>query len=164
MNSLYVITNNFMDLMNKAEQGQLTEEEYNKLGEEIALELQQKSTNIIGYYQNENALLDAIDTQIKRLQDFKKAKKNHLDNYKKYVKENMEKLGVTKIETELGTLSIAKSPISIEIVNEEEIPNEYKEEVTTYKVDKKKIADMYKKGNSVAGVIIHDNNTNLRIK
>ena len=49
MNSLYVITNNFMELMNRAEQGELTEEEYNKLGEEIALELQQKSTNIIGY-------------------------------------------------------------------------------------------------------------------
>ena len=164
MNSLYVITNNFMDLMDKAEQGQLTEEEYNKLGEEIALELQQKSTNIIGYYQNENALLEAIDTQIKRLQDFKKAKKNHLENYKKYVKENMERLEVTKIETELGTLSIAKSPISVEIVNEDEIPDEYKEEVITHKIDKKKIADSYKKGNIVAGVIIHDNNTNLRIK
>lgn len=164
MNSLYVITNNFMELMNKAEQGELTEEEYNKLGEEIALELQQKSTNIIGYYQNENALLEAIDTQIKRLQDFKKAKKNHIDSYKKYVKENMEKLGITKIETELGTLSIAKSPISVEVVNESEIPEEYKEEVITTKVDKKKIADEYKKGNTVAGVIIHDNNTNLRIK
>ena len=164
MNSLYVITNNFMELMNRAEQGELTEEEHNKLGEEIALELQQKSTNIIGYYQNENALLEAIDIQIKRLQDFKKPKKNHIDNYKKYVKENMERLGITKIETELGTLSIAKSPISVEIVNEDEIPNEYKEEVTTYKVDKKKIADMYKKGNTVSGVIIHDNNTNLRIK
>lgn len=135
MNSLYVITNNFMELMNKAEQGELTEEEYNKLGEEIALELQQKSTNIIGYYQNENALLEAIDTQIKRLQDFKKAKKNHIDNYKKYVKENMEKLGITKIETELGTLSIAKSPISVEVVNESEIPEEYKEEVITTKED-----------------------------
>lgn len=163
--SLYKITNNFAELMSKAEEGELTEEEYNQIGEELAVQLQAKSTNIIGYYQNENALLEAIDAQIKRLQDLKKVKKNGIDRYKQYVKENMERLGITKIETELGTLSIARSPISVEIVNEDLLPSEYKEEVVTVKPNKKKISDNFKvTGEIPEGVIIHADNTNLRIK
>ena len=46
--SLYNITNKFTELMSKAEEGELTEEEYNALGEELAIELQNKSGNIIG--------------------------------------------------------------------------------------------------------------------
>lgn len=163
--SLYKITNSFAELMSKAEEGELTEEEYNQIGEELAVQLQAKSTNIIGYYQNENALVEAIDTQIKRLQELKKVKKNGIDRYKQYVKENMERLGISKIETELGTLSIAKSPISVEIVNEDLLPSEYKEEVVTVKPNKKKISDNFKvTGEIPEGVIIHADNTNLRIK
>lgn len=47
--SLYNITNKFVELMDKAQEGELSEEEYNELGNELALELQNKSSNIIGY-------------------------------------------------------------------------------------------------------------------
>ena len=165
MSNLYEITNSFVELMSKAEEGELTEEEYNKIGEELAVQLQAKSSNIIGYYQNENALIEAIDNQIKRLQDFKKIKQNSVDRFKKYVKENMERLEIQKIETELGTLSIAKSPISVEIVNEDEIPEEFKDTITTVKTNKKKISDNFKATGEIPnGVIIHTDNTNLRIK
>ena len=165
MSNLYEITNSFVELMSKAEEGELTEEEYNKIGEELAVQLQAKSSNIIGYYQNENALIEAIDNQIKRLQDFKKIKQNSVDRFKKYVKENMERLEIQKIETELGTLSIAKSPISVEIVNEDEIPEEFKDTITTVKTNKKKISDNFKATGEIPnGVIIHTYNTNLRIK
>lgn len=163
--SLYKITNSFTELMSKAEEGELTPEEYEKLGEELAIQLQAKSANIIGYYQNENALLEAIDIQIKRLQDFKKTKQNSIDKYKQYVKENMERLGLQKIETELGSLSIAKSPISVEITNEDELPDEFKQQVVTTKIDKKAIADNFKATGEIPnGVVIHTENTNLRIK
>ena len=99
------------------------------------------------------------------MQEFKKAKQNNVDRFKKYVKENMERLEIQKIETELGTLSIAKSPISVEIINEEILPDEFKQEVVTVKIDKKAIADNFKAtGEIPEGVIIHTDNTNLRIK
>lgn len=165
MNSLYEITNSFLNLMNKAEEGEITEEEYNKIGEELALQLQAKSPNLIGYYQNQNILIEAIDQEIKRLQDYKKARQNNLDRYKQYLKDNMEKLGITKLETEVGSLSIAKSPISVEIVNEDIVPNEYKLVVTTTKIDKKAISDNFKSTGEIPdGVVIHTDNTNLRIK
>ena len=163
--TLYNITNDFVDLMDKAQEGTITEEEYNKLGEELALELQKKSGNIVGYIQDRNALIDAIDSQIKRLQDYKKAEQNKVDKFKEYVKQNMERLNILKIETDTGTLSIAKSPISVEIVDEEKIPDKYKDVVFTTKVNKKKIADNFKStGELIEGVEIHADNTNLRVK
>lgn len=163
--SLYNITNNFVTLMDKVQEGTITEEEYNKLGEELALELQKKSGNIAGYIQDKNALIDAIDTQLKRLQEYKKAEQNKLDKFKEYVKTNMERLNIVKIETELGTLSIAKSPISVEIANEDEVPTEFKTEIVTTKIDKKKIADNFKSTGEIPnGVIIHTDNTSLRVR
>lgn len=163
--SLYKITDNFVDLMDKVQEGTITEEEYNKLGEELALKLQQKSGNIAGYIQDKNSLIDAIDIQIKRLQEYKKAEQNKIDKFKEYVKSNMERLGLIKIETELGTLSIAKSPISVEITNEDEVPAEFKKEVVTTQIDKTAIKNHFKDtGEIIPGIRIIDNKTSLRIK
>lgn len=163
--TLYNITNKFVQLMDKAQEGELTEEEYNQLGEELAIELQQKGSGIIGYAQNEEAFIDAVDMQIKRLQDLKKTRQNNLDRFKGYVKDNMERLGITKMETELGVLSIAKNPMSVEIENEKEIPKEYIQEVVTTKVDKTAIKNHFKEtGEIIPGAKIIDDKTSLRIK
>lgn len=159
---LYQITNGFMALN---DQDDLSEEEKQELGLQLCDALQNKSANIIAYYQNEMALLDGIDAEIKRLQEFKKATQNKVERYKDYVKSNMELLGIDKIETALGKISIAKSPISVEVVDVDKIPNQYKIIVSDIKVDKQKIKDDFKNtGEIVDGVNIITNNTNLRIK
>lgn len=159
---LYEITNGFMSLNNNEE---LTEEEKNEIGVQLTEALKTKSNNIVGYYQEEKVLLEGIDAEIKRLQDYKKAVTNRIDRYKEYVKENMQVLGIDKIETELGTISIAKSPISVDIIDEDKIPAEYKTIVQTIKVDKKAIADNFKStGELIEGVRINTENKSLRIK
>lgn len=159
---LYQITNGFMALN---DQDDLSEEEKQELGLQLCDALQNKSANIIAYYQNEMALLDGIDAEIKRLQEYKKATQNKVERYKNYVKSNMELLGIDKIETALGKISIAKSPISVEVVDVDKIPNQYKIIVSDIKVDKQKIKDDFKNtGEIVDGVNIITNNTNLRIK
>lgn len=159
---LYEITNGFMSLNNNEE---LTEEEKNEIGVQLTEALKTKSNNIVGYYQEEKVLLEGIDAEIKRLQDYKKAVTNRIDRYKEYVKENMQVLGIDKIETELGTISIAKSPVSVDIIDEDKIPAEYKTIVQTIKVDKKAIADNFKStGELIEGVRINTENKSLRIK
>lgn len=134
--SLYNITNKFVEIMDKAQEGELTEEEYNELGNELALELKNKSSNIIGYIKNSESLLEAMKTEEKRLADIRKLGEKKLDKFYKYVKENMERLGLEEIPTELGKLKITKNPMSIEIENEDEIPSEFKKEIITTQVDK----------------------------
>ncbi len=163
--TLYNITNKFVELMDRAENGELTEEEYNELGEELSRELQNKSSNIIGYIQNSKGLLDAIKAEEKRLADMRKAGENKLDKFMQYVKENMERLDLREIPTELGKLSIAKNPMSVEIENEEDIPEEFKQQVVTIKIDKTAIKNHFKStGEIVAGTKIIDDKTSLRIK
>lgn len=160
--SLYQITSAFPKLMENEE---ITEEDKTKIEEELTLLLQSKSQNIIGYTKNVELTIEAMKTEEKRISEQRKALENRLVNFKEYVKECMEKNGFTKIETTLGTLSIAKNPISVEIVNEDEVPNEYKKEVVTTKIDKKAIADNFKvTGEIVAGVKMNTQNTSLRIK
>lgn len=144
---------------------EISEEDKAKIKEELTLLLQQKSQGVIGYVRNIEAVIEAKKNNEKMLAESRKADERRLENYKKYVKECMENNGITKIETGLGNLSIAKSPISIEITNEDEIPAEFKQEIRTMKIDKKAIADNFKStGELINGVIIHTDNTNLRIK
>lgn len=160
--NLYDITNAFPLIL---ENDEISEENKKQIEEELKLLLQQKSQNVIGYVRNIELTIDAIKNEEKRLSDDRKALENTLTRFKQYVKECMESLGITKIETGLGNLSIAKSPISIEVTNEDEIPAEFKQEVRTIKIDKKAIADNFKStGELISGVIIHTDNTNLRIK
>jgi len=160
--NLYEITGAFPALM---ENDEISEENKKQIEEELTLLLQQKSQGVIGYVRNIEAVIEAKKSNEKMLAESRKADERRLENFKKYVKECMENSGIAKIETGLGNLSIAKSPISVEITNEDEIPSEYKAEVVTVKIDKKKIADDFKStGELISGVIIHTDNTNLRIK
>lgn len=160
--SLYEITSGFPALMENEE---ISEEDKKKIEDELVVLLQQKSQNIIGYTKNIELTINAMKEEEKRIADNRKALENKMAKFKDYVKECMEKNGITKIETELGTLSIAKSPASVEIVNEDEIPSEFKQEVVTVKIDKTKIKNNFKEtGEIPAGINIITTNTNLRIK
>lgn len=160
--TLYQITNSFPILMENEE---ISEEDKSKIQEELTLLLQQKSQNIIGYVKNIELTIDAMKTEEKRISEQRKALENRIQKFKDYVKDCMENNNITKIETSLGVLSIAKNPISIEIVDEEIIPKEYKKEVTEIKILKDKIKiDFKETGEIPDGVKIITTNTNLRIK
>ena len=160
--SLYEITNAFPALMESEE---ITEEDKNKIKAELTMLLQQKSQNIIGYLRNNELTIEAMKAEEKRISDVRKALENRNSKFKEYVKECMENNGITKIETGLGTISIAKSPVSVEIINEEAIPSEFKQEIVTVKIDKIKIKDNFKETGEIPdGVNIITTNTNLRVK
>ena len=160
--SLYQITGMIPVIM---EQEEITPKLKDQLEKELTELLQQKSQNIIGYTKNIELTIEAMKTEEKRISEQRKVLENKLDNFKQYVKECMEQNGLKKIETSLGTISIAKNPISVEIENEEEVPNEFKTIITTTKIDKTKIKDNFKQtGEIPEGVKINTENTRLQIK
>ena len=163
--SLYNITNKFIEIMDKVTEGELSEEEYNELGKELAVELQNKSSNIIGYIQNIESFINAVNDEEIRLAEMKKTAEKKLYKFKEYVKENMERLDLTDIPTSLGNLKITKNPMSVEIDNEEKIPGEFKKVEMKVKVDKTAIKKYFKEtGEIVPGIKIVDDKTSLRIK
>lgn len=59
--TLYQITNGFMQALDKEEAGELTAEEVKAINDELTIALQNKSNNIIAYYQNRQTLYEGID-------------------------------------------------------------------------------------------------------
>ena len=160
--SLYQITSAFPMLMDQEE---ITPELKEQLEKELTELLKQKSQNIIGYTKNIELTIEAMKTEEKRISEQRKALENKLDNFKQYVKECMEQNSIKKIETGLGTISISKNPISVEIENEEKVPDEFKTVITTTKIDKTKIKDNFKETGEIPdGVKINTENTRLQIK
>ena len=163
--SLYNITNKFVELMDKAENEELTAEEVVAIGKELENELVNKSSNIIGYIKNAESLISAIKDEETRLEEMRKAGERKLEKFKSYVVENMLSLGFKEIPTQLGSLKLAKNPISVEITNEDEIPAEFKKEVVKTTVDKTAIKNYFSEtGEVVSGVKMVTNKVSLRIK
>lgn len=162
--SLYNITNKFIELFEKSEERELTEQELQEEGTELALALKNKGTSIIAYTKNTESLIDAMKNEEKRIAENRKVLENKLDRFKTYVKENMQRLEIQKLESELGTLSIAKNPASVEILDESLIPDDYKKEKVTITVDKTAIKNDLKAGKNIQGVRLVEDKTTLKIK
>ena len=156
--SLYDIVGAFPKLIDQEE---MSEEDKKEVEKELTELLQQKSQNLIGYIRT----IEAMKNEEKRISEQRKILESRLTKFKEYVKECMEQNGFTKIETQLGALSIAKNPISVEIYDEAQIPDEYKTKVIEIKVDKTAIKKALKEtGEIIPGTRIIDNKTSLRIK
>lgn len=162
--SLYDIKSDFIELFEKAQNEELTKEEFEKQGNLLALELKNKSTNIIGYLRDQELTSEALKNEIERLNVMKKLIDSKSDKLKEKVKETMLDLGLEKIQTELGTLSIAKNPASVEIFDETLISDEYKKEKVTVSIDKTSIKNALKSGKTVQGARLVEDKTSLRIR
>lgn len=163
--TLYNITNKFVELMDKAENEELTEAEVQAIGVELEQELINKSSNIIAYIKNGESLINAIKDEETRLEEMRKTGEKKLEKFKTYVLDNMNRLGIIEIPTELGSLKVAKNPMSIEIENEDEVPAEFKKEVVKTTIDKTAIKNHFKEtGEIVLGTRVITEKTSLRIK
>ncbi|WP_077709187.1 siphovirus Gp157 family protein, partial [Clostridioides difficile] len=137
MSTLYELTTDLLEI----EEG-LTEitgneaEKLEEIKEIIKKEIQNKNTRIISVIINIDSDINSIDSEIKRLQELKRVKKNTLDRLKNNIKDCMELLGTKKVETVLGNISIRKSAGSLVIEDEEKIPGIYKTVEQVIKVDK----------------------------
>ena len=150
--SLYEINQNYAELFDKFEEGEVTPEELQETGNMLAIELQNKSRNIIGYEKSIELAISTYKDEEKRLAERRKVLENKLDRYKEYVKKNMEQMGLQKIETPLGVLSISKVRASVEVIDESMISNEYKTQTVVQTIDKNAIREAIRKGINVQGV------------
>lgn len=158
--SLYEITNAFPALM-EAEDVDNKEE----IEKELMALLSQKSQSVIGYVRNIELTINAMKTEEERIATQRKFLENRIERFKSYVMESMQRGGFTKIETELGTLTLADCPMSVEIFNEYEVPNEFKQELITTKISKDLIKKHIKEtGEIIPGVKVIDNKKSLRIR
>ena len=132
------------------------------LEQELKLQLQTKGAGIIKSFKNSEAMLNGVDEEIKRLQALKKSISNQINSRKEYIVRNMEMMGITKIETELGNLSLRKSK-SVNIYDESLIDKKFIEIETKEKISKTEIKKAIEAGENVQGAnIVEKNSLNIR--
>lgn len=160
--TLYQISDAIRELDNTDD---MTQEEIDKAMAILQEELMKKSSNIIGYIKNMELTVDAMKSEETRIATNRKALENRISRIKEMAKNVMEVNNIKKLETELGTMTVAKNPMSVEIIDETRVPDEFKRIEVVTKVDKAKIKEHYKDtGELIEGVNIIDNATNLKIK
>lgn len=132
------------------------------LEQELKIQLQTKGAGIIKSFKNSEAMLNGVDEEIKRLQALKKSISNQINSRKEYIVRNMEIMGITKIETELGNLSLKKSK-SVNIYDESLIDKKFIEIETKEKISKTEIKKAIEAGENVQGAnIVEKNSLNIK--
>lgn len=133
---LYDLAKNFMELQLRLEaaENEDSKEIIATTLESVEFDIEEKTEGILKIVKNYEGDIDAIDNEIKRLRSLKENKQNNIENLKKYLLENLVSIGKTKVETPLFKVFVKKSPPSVQITSEQNVPTNYMK--ITYTVDK----------------------------
>ena len=146
---LYEITDEFLGLDDIEDELIDIEVELNKL--EIAFS--EKAENIAKLVRSLEAQKDALATEAKRLTEKRDATQNRIDSLKAYLKAEMERIGRDKIQAGIFRVRLQNSPLTIDIIEESKIPDEFKSVEEIIKIDKRGIIELLKSTGEVpAGV------------
>jgi predicted nuclease with TOPRIM domain len=156
MPKLYEIADQYAKLMQMLAEndGEITEAEQTVL-KDLQGELIVKGENIARLIKNLQSDVSAFKGEGKRLLDRAKSLNNRIEWLKDYLKFEMTRMGVKDIKGEVLTVRVRDSQPSCMIINETDIPEDYKEIVQETKIDRRGIIDHWKeKGELVPGAEI----------
>ena len=163
-NSLYEITNALQVLQEKDIE-EMTDEEKLELEEKLKELLISKSGSVIKFIQNVQSNIDALKNEEQRLKSVRQYLENKQEKFEEYVIKCMDKIETKEIITDSGILRTRNNPLSVEIINEDLIPNKYKKQIIETKIDKNAIKDDFKTtGEMIDGIKYVTDKKSLNIK
>lgn len=144
--SLYQLSGNYLQALDFLTDPELDLpiEAVNDTLESLTGELEDKAVNVAKFLRN----MEVTALAIKAAEEAMEARVKWM---KDYLKGNMEHTGISKIECPFFKLSIQKNPAAVNVTNENAIPEQFKEQVITWKIDKTAIKETLKKGVAVPG-------------
>ena len=157
MTALYVLTNQYLELAEKLADGDFDAQTVADTIEASGItdELTVKAQGIEYVARAAESHHLAIDAEIARLQALKAARDKVAAGLRQYLKENMERAGIEKIECPMFKLSIKNNPPSVEISEPQNLPAEFwrtpEPKPPIPAPDKTKIKDAIQKGATVPG-------------
>lgn len=127
-------------------------------------EFTDKASNILAIIQNGNSDLAALELQISRLSAMKKSITSVQDKLKDYLRHNMEATGITKIEHPLFKVSLGKGQPVCEVMDVEQLPDQFVSVRQSITPDKKAILSALKQGEQIPGAKLSIGKSKLTIK
>ena len=123
---------------------------------------EEKAIRVVHVVANNDSDIGEIDAEIKRLQARKKTMVNAKDRLKEYLRFNMEASGITKINSPLFNITLAKGRDSVRIDDESLLPDDYIKMAIV--PDKTLIGKAIKDGYDVPGASLSTGSSSIRIK
>ena len=144
-----------------ANDGELTQELIDAL-EVNQEQLQEKAVNYGYVIKQLGHEVNAVDIEIKRLQDIKKRNEKAIERMETAISNAMQLYGIEKVDSSFLKLSFRKSE-STEIINEAQIPDKFMTIKTTKTPNKTAIKSAIQSGEVVDGAVL-STNFNLQIR
>lgn len=154
--TLYSVSNEFDYLCDLIDKDALSPEEVEEISRILAEKVQSSAEEIIKFFKTNTAQVEDIKNEIALLQQRKKKAENREQFLKEALTNNMKKLNLKKIETPIGKMLIPNSvTLSVEVVDINKVPEEYKKKKLEISVDKDKVKKHFKEtGEILDGVNI----------
>ena len=162
--SLYELAGEYRAISDKLHDLDLPEEVIADTLEGLGGDLQEKSVNVAKYFRNLEAMADQIRQAETHMVARRKAIEKRAENLKHYLKENMERAGISKVECQWFVISIKQNPESVQVDDESLIPLDYFKEIPAiYQLDKVLVKSALRDGYLVPGCHL-SRGTRLEIK
>lgn len=123
--TLYNIADQYLADLQKLQDMEIDEQTFADTLEGLSGELELKATNVAMFVRNLEASAEAIKNAEKAMADRRKALEAKADRIRQYLLDNMNRTGITKIESPYFVLSIRKNPPAVEVLNQDMIPDDY---------------------------------------
>lgn len=161
--NLYELSQNYIHLLSLLDDSdELNKDAIQETLEALGDSIEVKAENYCKIIRKYEAEREAIKNEVVRLTDRAAHIAKKVDILKESLAQNLQKTGKTKIEGSLFTIGFRKSS-SVNVINIDHLPDEYKREVREVVADKALIKERIKFGVEVPGAEIVEKQ-NLQIK
>jgi hypothetical protein len=116
--------------------------------------LEQKAINVAKFFRNLEAMADAIKEAEDRMAQRRRALEGRVKWLKDYLKGSMDHCGIQKIDSPWFVLAVQKNPAAVDVYDEAALPEAYKLEVVSVRIDKAGIKRALEAGKSVPGATL----------
>lgn len=159
---LYQMTGAYLALQKLADDPDLPEQALTDTLEALEGDIQVKAENLLQVVRGMETDVDAVDAEIKRLQEIKKVRQNRIDSLRDYLKFNMQQAGIRSIKCPLFSITLAAGRDVVVVEDDTKLPQAYQR--VTVAPDKPKILAALKAGQDVPGAVLGKSQESLRIK
>ena len=165
MRSLYEINNDYVNVIENGfsideETGEILFDKTNL--DELEAQFDEKADNVACYIKDLQALSDGIKAEKEALDERKKSIDTRILSLKEYLANGLKLREMSKFETARNKITFRNSK-SVEVLNEDIIPQTYFNKQVVRKLDKKTILKELKEGKQIDGCKLLEK-SNLQLK
>jgi len=160
--ALYAIADDYRaslyDIQNTLEDVEINDEDKQSLIVDSLADIKDsfetKALNVASFIANLKLEAIAVKTAEQRMTHRRRSLERQVEWLTDYLFCQLQKMDLKKLSNEQLTLSIKNNPAKVIISNEDDIPDQFKETVSSTKVLKSQIASAIKSGESIDGVYL----------